>query len=315
VSVSRAKAWKGLFGVLILFLPALALAYSGSGPCSEQLSSHIPGRSGSASDGSGFAERIRGLHGAERDALIRDELVEGNLPGFLRRLDPVTVTGTDAAGHAVRVTFCVMPDYLSIGSDKDFLRIPMGLDTAVTVASDLGFVLPTPKMVDAIYRSSSVHLAPKPMTPGAEMTSTDYYQRHNRTVDQQRLAKGAELGRLTAGQKKDLVLTNRLRSHPGRVAIYGWHCLNGKPIQPLSTVHGLHYADYSHGIRLVSDTVFVDGRSMSIVKLLQDPQLAGLLNSEGPIPRLAGLLKELAGQGSEVRTARSQVAQRLGGDS
>ncbi len=43
------------------------------------------------------------------------------------------------------------------------------------------------------------------------------------------------LGALIASDKKDLVLTNRLRSHLDRVAIYGWHPTGGKPIQSLST--------------------------------------------------------------------------------
>ena len=51
------------------------------------------------------------------------------------------------------------------------------------------------------------------------------------------------------------------RANPGKIAIYGWHRLNGAPIQPLSTVHGACYADYSHGIRLVSETVLVDGKT------------------------------------------------------
>ena len=50
---------------------------------------------------------------------------------------------------------------------------------------------------------------------------------------------------LTAGPRKDLVLTSRLWLDPGKVAIYGWHRARGAPIQPLSTVHGAGYADYS----------------------------------------------------------------------
>ncbi len=63
-----------------------------------------------------------------------------------------------------------------------------------------------------------------------------------------------------AGHKKDVVITNRLTREQGRIAIYGWHQPTGIPIQPLSTVHGAGYADYSHGIRLVSDVVLIDGK-------------------------------------------------------
>ena len=35
----------------------------------------------------------------------------------------------------------------------------------------------------------------------------------------------------------------KLYEFPDRVAIYGWHRPDGRPIQPLSTVHGFRYAD------------------------------------------------------------------------
>ena len=88
---------------------------------------------------------------------------------------------------------------------------------------------------------------------------------------------------LTAGDKKDIVLTNRLASNPGRVAIYGWHWPGGTPIQPLSTVHGAAYADYSHGVRLVSETAFVNGRAVPLGDLLADARYGPLLNNEGPV--------------------------------
>jgi hypothetical protein len=80
-----------------------------------------------------------------------------------------------------------------------------------------------------------------------------------------------------------VVLANRLARAPGRVAIYGWHRSNGDPIQPLSTVHGEFYADYSHGIRLVARTAYVNGRAVDLRGLLTDAQLAGLVNSDGPL--------------------------------
>ena len=62
------------------------------------------------------------------------------------------------------------------------------------------------------------------------------------------------------------------------------------PIQPLSTVHGARYADYSHGVRLVSAVAFVNGRPRSLLDVLQDPWLAGIVSDEGPIIRLARLI-------------------------
>lgn len=263
-------------------------------PCA-MLGTGIPERPAMSERGSEFAAETQHLDGKERETLIREQLLSGNIPGFLKRLEPVSFEGKRADGKKVSVTVCVTPDYLAIGSNDDYLRIPMGLETAAMVAERFGFVLPTRHMVDVIYDQAKVHLTPQPMTPGAAMVSTDYFVRHNSDIEEQRTAKRAAEGRLTAGHKKDLVLTNRLREKPGRVAIYGWHRSNGHPIQPLSTVHGAAYADYSHGVRLVSKVAYLDGKAMPIALILQDPQLAGLLSDEGAIPRVARLMRDISG--------------------
>ena len=102
------------------------------------------------------------------------------------------------------------------------------------------------------------------------------------------------------------MLTNLLASNPGRIAIYGWHRLNGSPIQPLSTVHGACYADYSHGIRLVSETALVDGKATSVYDMLQDPVLARVLSDEGPIPHVRELIARTEGgsQCGEIKAAK-----------
>ena len=141
------------------------------------------------------------------------------------------------------MTICVTPDYLAVGSDNDFVRVPLGLPAAAMIADKFNFMLPTTKMVDGIYSQAGVRMRPSPMQAGSRMSSTSYLWEHNETVEAQRVALSRNPSLLTAGQKKDLVLSNRLRSAPGRVAIYGWHRTNGAPIQPLSTVHGARYAD------------------------------------------------------------------------
>ncbi len=67
---------------------------------------------------------------------------------------------------------------------------------------------------------------------------------------------------------------------PHRVAIYGWHQLNGQAIQPLYTGHVDWYVDYSHGIRLVYRKIKVDGRWMDYEAVLKNPLLKGLLCDE-----------------------------------
>jgi hypothetical protein len=50
-------------------------------------------------------------------------------------------------------------------------------------------------------------------------------------------------------------------------------------------VHGARYADYSHGVRLVSAMAYVDGAARPLLDLLEDPRLARLVSDEGPISR------------------------------
>ncbi len=225
----------------------------------------------------------------QRERAILGQLLGGNVPGFLRKLIPVKLSCGLGRGQSATATIFVMPEYLAIGSDSDFLRIPMNFHTATAVADRFGFVLPTRKIVDAIYNQSTCRFHPQPLPAGPQMTSTGYYRVHNAMIDKQFQSRGFPYGVLIAGHKKDVVLTNRLRLHPDRIAIYGWHRTTGEPIQPLSTVHGAGYADYSHGIRLIAGMAIIDGRLKSIYDILQDSLLSKLLSDEGIIRDAATL--------------------------
>ena len=239
----------------------------------------LPARPADAIGGSEFARRTSGLSSADRDRAVVAELERGNIPSFLGHLAPVKLTTNASDGQAVAATIWVTPDYLAIGSDDDFLYVPLTYYSATTVADRFGCVLPTARMVDAIYDQSAHHLRPTPLPAGPLMRSNLYLEKHQQLIDEQR--SGLPLGELIAGHKKDLVLSNRLRQAPGRVAIYGWHRAPGHPIQPLSTVHGAQYVDYSHGVRLVSATVVIGGQTRSIYDALQDSHVAPVLSREG----------------------------------
>jgi len=269
--------------ILVCSLTSPFVFGESKGDMQTSLIGNIPPRPVGGLSGSGFAQSIFGLQGAQREQLILEQLKAGNLPDFLRRLVPVHVSRTSSDGKATTVTLFVMPDYLSIGSNQDFIRIPMGLHAATAIADQFGFILPTRKIVDAIFSQSAFTLRPEPLPAGAQMTSTAYYLTHNKMIREQRLALGCPLGELMSGHKKDVVLTNRLARNQGKVAIYGWHRPSGVPIQPLSTVHGSGYADYSHGVRLISATALLDGEPCSIWTILEDPALAGVLSDEGAV--------------------------------
>ena len=246
---------------------------------------NIPPRTDELSSGTTFIKKAP-TGGIDREQAIYNEISRGNIPGFLRSMKRVKVEWASPSGIKHDCVLKVLPDYLAVGSDSDFVRIPMTPDTAQRIADLTNTLLPSVKMVDAIYMNARVKLEPQPLPEGPQMGSNGYYFDHNRMIEHQRLGLGAKLGSLIVGHKKDLVITNRLNGNPDHLAIYGWHRMeNGKPvpIQPLTTAHLKDYVDYSHGVRLVSKKVLVDGKVTSIVNILRDPELFGILSDEGPI--------------------------------
>jgi hypothetical protein len=260
---------------------ALLLAVA-SAPVAHAQLLHLPPRPGDAPGGSEIARGIADLDLESREERIFAEIARGNVPGWLRVLRPVTVTG-EAQGRGHQVTFWVAPDYLAVGSDSDFLLVPLSPQTAQRVADMVGASLPTPRMVDAIWSAAVVRLEPAPIPPSPEMTTVPVFQEHNRIVLDQRRLHAQPLGALVAGHKKDVVLTAKLPRPSDRVAIYGWHKLNGEPIQPLYTGHTHRWVDYSHGIRLVLREIVLDGRKHDLWELLRNDALAPLLSDEGVI--------------------------------
>jgi hypothetical protein len=241
----------------------------------------IPKRPEDAIGGTEFFRRIDKLTASEREEAIAREIIRGNIPDFLRSFQPITIKSKDGAGKVHTATIEVMPDYLAVGSDSDFVRVPMTPMTAARIADAFGCALPTRKVVEEVYSRAAVKQVPKPLTENREAAAT--FLRHNAMIEEEH--KGRKLDELVAGIKKDVVVSNRLAEKPNRVAIFGWHKLDGKPIQPLSIVHVNSYVDYSHGVRLMKRAVTVDGRPRDVRHVLYDRDLCGLLSDEGPITR------------------------------
>lgn len=216
----------------------------------------------------------------QRDEQVLSHFLQGNLPDYLRTLVPVEVKEV-INDEVVTGVVWVMPDYLTLGTDEDALRMPMNPITAQKIADAYGMTLPTRKLVDYFYYRAEVKTAPIPTTPDAAMTTTPRFVQHHALVDAA-LPAGWQ-GKLLAGHKKDMVVSNRLLAKPTSVAIYGWHLLSGSPIQPLSTVHGNYYVDYSHGARLLSATMQVDGKDMLVEEVMAHPTLHVLISDEGPL--------------------------------
>lgn len=234
----------------------------------------IPPRKDDALGGQAFMEKIADLPREEREAAIYAEIAAGNVPEFLRTFKAVPIAAGDVRGMIE-----VAPDYLAIGGDDDFVRIPMTPQTAQRLADLFGCVLPTRKMVDAIDAAAEVRLAPQPLTEDRESVAA--FVLSNEKIEAQR--KGKPLGPLVTGAKKDIVLSNKIHERPDRLAIYGWRQQDGQPIQPLTNVHVDWYVDYSHGVRLVRDEIVIEGQPRKIVDLLRDKDGAAIVSDEGPI--------------------------------
>jgi len=245
----------------------------------------IPDRSGMAVTGSGWVQANLNLMGAVREANILKEFKEGNIPDFLRNFVELTVSnGIDS------ITYKVMPDYLCIGSNYDYVRVPMNPHTAQAIADRYDCTLITRKMTNDIWRASPNKLEPKPWGPpfDLDMERTHRIGTHSNTIQKQLV--GKDPFTLTSGHKKDVVLTNKLSPNnpQKRVAIYGWIQSNGKPIQDLNpSSHDDKYADYSHGIRLVDNYAVVNGQPMRMRDVFKHPAYSKLVSDEGPLTFLS----------------------------
>ena len=249
----------------------------------------LPDRSYVSESGVAFGEHLKQLSPADREREILNQALSGNIPYFLRELRPVTIQLGETS-LIRQLTFWTSSDYFAIGSDQNYLRIPMNLHSAKALAKQLNCILPTPKMVDLIYQHARHQLKPKPMKPGKEMTTVAYFQRHNATISQQLDRRDFLAGDLVAGHKKDIVISRKLDRKPSAIAIYGWHRSPDKVIQPLSTVHGASYADYSHGVRLVHRSVEIvthngEIQRLTIDEILNHPEYSYILSDEGPMRR------------------------------
>jgi len=233
-----------------------------------------------------FTQSIMNVNHVDREMLAFDAITGGHVPAHCRAFVDVIFafqTNTDLDTPMQTMTLHVLPDYLCIGTDDDFMRMPLWPTTAQRIATLWDCMLPTTKLVDIIWNAAANRLSPQPWGPPYDetMQSTERFIAYEERVKKQFATLNVDQSKLTVGHKKDVVITNRLALSPDRVALYGWHQTNGHIIQPLYLGHDFHYSDYSHGIRLISKECFVDDQPDSIERILQDPSMCQVLSSEG----------------------------------
>jgi hypothetical protein len=232
--------------------------------------------------GDDFYHRAFAMKWKERDSFAVNEILGGNIPSFLRKFERIKVSVTDSiTGKTIHAEYFVSPDYLSIGTDDNWARINITPLAAQKIADSFNCFLPTRKMVDDIYKAAKVKLEPVPMYAFRDSTPTMWH--HHLIIEGQRKGRKG----LIAGIQKDVVISGKISRDPipkafatDRVAIYGWHKLDGNPIQPLYTGHIYWWVDYSQGIRLVYRKIKVEKKWMDYIDVLNDPVLKKLLCDE-----------------------------------
>lgn len=237
--------------------------------------------------GSQFAKSIAdtGLSLINREKRIYEEVKNGNIPSFLLKLKPLQIEKVINT-KIYKLEIYVLPDYISIGTDSNFFYVPTTPMLAQQIAGLTNSILPTKKMVDSIYANAKIKLEPQPIPPSKEMTTVPVFIAHNNIVLKQleEFKQQHSQSELTAGNKKDIIISNKIYGQPTpRVVIYGWHKLDGKPIQPAYNKHTNTWADYSHGVRLISNIGYLNGKRIKLTDLLKDPILHELLSDEGMI--------------------------------
>ena len=212
-----------------------------------------------------------------RDSFSVKEILAGSLPGFLEKFVPIKIRITDSStGKEIKAVYYVMPDYLSIGNKSDWARVNITPMAAQKIADSFHCFLPTRKMVDDIYKAAKIKLEPVPMYAFRDSTPTMWH--HHLIIEGQRKGRKG----LIAGIKKDVVISEKISRDPkpDRVAIYGWHKPDGKPIQPLYTGHINWWVDYSQAIRLVYRKIKVNGTWMDYTDVMKNNTLKRILCDE-----------------------------------
>ena len=250
---------------------------------------NIPERSDDAIGASAFVRQVAGLAVEEREKAIASQILSGNVPSFARILKPVKVIGTIDEKSYELIFFCTA-DYLAIGSDTDYMYVPLTPLTAQSIANHLDCLLPTKKIVDSIYAKAEIKLRPQPIPPSEKMTTLPVFWQHTDSVKQQMVDIGWNrmADKIIAGHKKDIILSIKIYDKnrtSDKVIIYGWHKAENDPIQPVYGGHAASYADYSHGLRFISNEAMLNGKPVKLDTILSDVTFSELLSDEGVIKR------------------------------
>jgi hypothetical protein len=278
----------------------------------------IPARVGDPVTGRQFIDDLKKLGPAERQAHILKLLDDGQVPDFLRDLYKVELVDVpDADGNLHKVQYSVMPDFVAIGTNDDYVLVPMNSEMAQHVLLSWDMAPPTAQMVDQIatrgpevqFRADTGTKAFRPYDSAEglekyyqrneQVTGRDYYDAWldwTGTGPDSSVVKHSELGGHPAvGHMKEFVMmpAETLKgasdldpakgdTNPDTIGMYHRTIQNDNgPGKGVPLDHNEQYFDYSQGLRAVSPIVYVDGTPMHISDVLKHDKLHTVLSGDG----------------------------------
>ena len=278
----------------------------------------FPVRQRGAIGGRAFMDTIKGESDprdwAGRENAIVAQLVAGNMPDSLLTWITIDLAYKDST-RDLKGSVQVLPDYLAIGSDSDYVHVPLDPVSAQLVADKLDAVLPTGRICHAIYKQAAEknrinaierdywqpnNSLRRTAQPGRTQASTAAYLEHSEAIQAKMKAAGISLGELVAGHKKDVVIARRLLADVNKVAFHGFYDSKGYPHEPCyenpdrkpkptcdkdspTVAHHRRFSDYSQGVRLVNPWMIVNGERKKVADVLADKDLSLLVSNEGAI--------------------------------
>src|SRR5215207_8516161 len=121
----------------------------------------IPAGQANTLSGSNFYKTAYPFTWQQRDSLVLQEVLAGNIPSFLKNFVPVHVQVVDSVtGKTIKAIYYVAPDYLSLGANDDWARVNITPMAAQKIADSFHCFLPTRKIVNDIYKAATVKLEP-----------------------------------------------------------------------------------------------------------------------------------------------------------
>ena len=227
-----------------------------------------------------------------RHMVVLQHVADRNMPSTWDDFVPIEVKGP----KGTVVEFYVSKHPLRIGTDDDWLEIPVDGPHAAAICEVTGYSLPHYWMVDYIHvqakkEGGAVHffmtcdMAKALQVPCPQGTSAkkEFILKRNDLLHAWMKKKGTKSDQLQSGHYKDIVLpvdgstsgpqrrtwrdrvTGRTRVKSGRVEIYGGYYDTGSRVQPLSGGHHVKgFFDYPQGIRFVKKEVKVNGETIPL---------------------------------------------------